>query len=97
MLLAQGWGCHRGALLVKSESELLSYQTGGYRRVCGRDRLGLGDCSRRRSAGALQCEADPVLVIPRNVVGQWNQVFVQPLPEEEVTVRHDQDPRVSWI
>lgn len=31
----------------------------------------------------------------RNVAGQWNQVFVQPLPEEEVTVRHDQDPRVS--
>uniref|UniRef100_A0A672U633 Nucleoporin 160 n=1 Tax=Strigops habroptila TaxID=2489341 RepID=A0A672U633_STRHB len=30
----------------------------------------------------------------QNVAGQWNQVFVQPLPEEEVTVRHDQDPRI---
>uniref|UniRef100_A0A8C5TIX1 Nucleoporin 160 n=1 Tax=Malurus cyaneus samueli TaxID=2593467 RepID=A0A8C5TIX1_9PASS len=30
----------------------------------------------------------------QNVAGQWNQVFVQPLPEEEVTVRQDQDPRI---
>uniref|UniRef100_A0A8C4YGS2 Nucleoporin 160 n=1 Tax=Gopherus evgoodei TaxID=1825980 RepID=A0A8C4YGS2_9SAUR len=30
-----------------------------------------------------------------NIAGQWNQVFVQPLPEEEVTIRDDQDPRVS--
>uniref|UniRef100_A0A8C2TN59 Nucleoporin 160 n=1 Tax=Coturnix japonica TaxID=93934 RepID=A0A8C2TN59_COTJA len=30
----------------------------------------------------------------QNVAGQWNQVFMQPLPEEEVTVRHDQDPRI---
>ncbi|PKU31882.1 hypothetical protein llap_17814 [Limosa lapponica baueri] len=32
-----------------------------------------------------------------NVAGQWNQVFVQPLPEEEVTVRHDQDPRETYL
>uniref|UniRef100_A0A8C9EK46 Nucleoporin 160 n=1 Tax=Pavo cristatus TaxID=9049 RepID=A0A8C9EK46_PAVCR len=30
----------------------------------------------------------------QNVAGQWNQVFMQPLPEEEVTVRHGQDPRI---
>uniref|UniRef100_A0A8C0FXK2 Nucleoporin 160 n=1 Tax=Chelonoidis abingdonii TaxID=106734 RepID=A0A8C0FXK2_CHEAB len=29
-----------------------------------------------------------------NIAGQWNQVFVQPLPEEVVTIRDDQDPRV---
>ncbi|OPJ74162.1 nuclear pore complex protein Nup160 [Patagioenas fasciata monilis] len=33
----------------------------------------------------------------QNVAGQWNQVFVQPLPEEEVTVRHDQDPRETYL
>lgn len=31
----------------------------------------------------------------RNIAGQWNQVFVQSLPEEEVNIRDDQDPRVS--
>uniref|UniRef100_A0A8C5F0Q5 Nucleoporin 160 n=1 Tax=Gopherus evgoodei TaxID=1825980 RepID=A0A8C5F0Q5_9SAUR len=30
----------------------------------------------------------------QNIAGQWNQVFVQPLPEEEVTIRDDQDPRI---
>lgn len=39
----------------------------------------------------------PGLFPSRNVAGQWNQVFVQPLPEEEVTVRQDQDPRVSQL
>ncbi|NXF12677.1 NU160 protein, partial [Smithornis capensis] len=33
----------------------------------------------------------------QNVAGQWNQVFVQPLPEEEVTVRQDQDPRETYL
>ncbi|XP_065611600.1 nuclear pore complex protein Nup160 [Cyrtonyx montezumae] len=33
----------------------------------------------------------------QNVAGQWNQVFVQPLPEEEVTVRHNQDPRETYL
>ncbi|XP_009996786.1 PREDICTED: LOW QUALITY PROTEIN: nuclear pore complex protein Nup160, partial [Chaetura pelagica] len=33
----------------------------------------------------------------QNVAGQWNQVFVQPLPEEEVTVRPDQDPRETYL
>ncbi|NWY07888.1 NU160 protein, partial [Nothoprocta ornata] len=33
----------------------------------------------------------------QNVAGQWNQVFMQPLPEEEVTVRHDQDPRETYL
>ncbi|XP_063014518.1 nuclear pore complex protein Nup160 [Melospiza melodia melodia] len=33
----------------------------------------------------------------QNVAGQWNQVFVQPLPEEEVTVRQDQDPREIYL
>ncbi|XP_072722022.1 nuclear pore complex protein Nup160 [Ciconia boyciana] len=33
----------------------------------------------------------------QNVAGQWNKVFVQPLPEEEVTVRHDQDPRETYL
>uniref|UniRef100_A0A8B9EMR6 Nucleoporin 160 n=1 Tax=Anser cygnoides TaxID=8845 RepID=A0A8B9EMR6_ANSCY len=56
--------------------------------------LGSADGFWRCSVGVLQCKADPVFVILRNVAGQWNQVFVQPLPEEEVTVRHDQDPRI---
>uniref|UniRef100_A0A8C5L5G5 Nucleoporin 160 n=1 Tax=Jaculus jaculus TaxID=51337 RepID=A0A8C5L5G5_JACJA len=30
-----------------------------------------------------------------NVAGQWNPVFMQPLPEEEIIIRDDQDPRVS--
>ncbi len=29
-----------------------------------------------------------------NTTGTWNQVFVQPSPEEEVHVGEDQDPRV---
>lgn len=29
-----------------------------------------------------------------NTAGQWNQVFVQPAPEEEVHIGMDQDPRV---
>ncbi|XP_052552283.1 nuclear pore complex protein Nup160 [Tympanuchus pallidicinctus] len=33
----------------------------------------------------------------QNVAGQWNQVFMQPLPEEEVTIRHDQDPRETYL
>uniref|UniRef100_A0A452I224 Uncharacterized protein n=1 Tax=Gopherus agassizii TaxID=38772 RepID=A0A452I224_9SAUR len=32
-----------------------------------------------------------------NIAGQWNQVFVQPLPEEEVTIRDDQDPRETYL
>ncbi|PNJ68214.1 NUP160 isoform 1, partial [Pongo abelii] len=28
-----------------------------------------------------------------NVAGQWNPVFMQPLPEEEIVIRDDQDPR----
>ena len=30
-----------------------------------------------------------------NVAGQWSPVFMQPLPEEEIVIRDDQDPRVS--
>uniref|UniRef100_A0A8C4PML3 Nucleoporin 160 n=1 Tax=Equus asinus asinus TaxID=83772 RepID=A0A8C4PML3_EQUAS len=30
-----------------------------------------------------------------NIAGQWNPVFMQPLPEEEIIIRDDQDPRVS--
>uniref|UniRef100_A0A8B9EMS6 Nucleoporin 160 n=1 Tax=Anser cygnoides TaxID=8845 RepID=A0A8B9EMS6_ANSCY len=59
--------------------------------------LGSADGFWRCSVGVLQCKADPVFVILRNVAGQWNQVFVQPLPEEEVTVRHDQDPRETYL
>uniref|UniRef100_A0A452I247 Uncharacterized protein n=1 Tax=Gopherus agassizii TaxID=38772 RepID=A0A452I247_9SAUR len=33
----------------------------------------------------------------QNIAGQWNQVFVQPLPEEEVTIRDDQDPRETYL
>ncbi|KAG8519590.1 LOW QUALITY PROTEIN: Nuclear pore complex protein Nup160, partial [Galemys pyrenaicus] len=29
-----------------------------------------------------------------NVAGQWNPVFMQPLPEEEIIIRDDQDPRI---
>uniref|UniRef100_A0A2K5ZAL1 Nucleoporin 160 n=1 Tax=Mandrillus leucophaeus TaxID=9568 RepID=A0A2K5ZAL1_MANLE len=29
-----------------------------------------------------------------NVAGQWNPVFMQPLPEEEIVIRDDQDPRI---
>lgn len=32
-----------------------------------------------------------------NVAGQWNPVFMQPLPEEEIVIRDDQDPRVSML
>uniref|UniRef100_A0ACB8G2G4 Uncharacterized protein n=1 Tax=Sphaerodactylus townsendi TaxID=933632 RepID=A0ACB8G2G4_9SAUR len=31
-----------------------------------------------------------------NVAGQWNQVSVQPLPDEEVDIRDDQDPRETY-
>lgn len=30
-----------------------------------------------------------------NIAGQWNPVFIQSLPEEEIVIRDDQDPRVS--
>ncbi|KAF4009453.1 hypothetical protein G4228_000119 [Cervus hanglu yarkandensis] len=29
-----------------------------------------------------------------NVAGQWSPVFMQPLPEEEIVIRDDQDPRI---
>ena len=32
-----------------------------------------------------------------NTAGQWNQVFVQPPPEEEVQIGADQDPRVRLL
>ncbi|CAB1414934.1 unnamed protein product [Pleuronectes platessa] len=32
-----------------------------------------------------------------NLAGQWNQVFVQPPPEEEVHVGVDQDPRETYL
>ncbi|KAM9659413.1 nuclear pore complex protein Nup160 isoform 8-T8 [Trichechus inunguis] len=32
-----------------------------------------------------------------NVAGQWNPVFMQPLPEEEVIIRDDQDPREVYL
>lgn len=35
-----------------------------------------------------------VTVLCSNTAGQWNQVFVQPPPEEEVHIGVDQDPRV---
>lgn len=90
--------CWLNLSLVTSQSSSVTKPKVAAKSVAGgRDRLGLADGSRRRSVGVLQCKADPVFVILRNVAGQWNQVFVQPLPEEEVTVRHDQDPRVSWI
>ncbi|XP_068947747.1 nuclear pore complex protein Nup160 [Petaurus breviceps papuanus] len=32
-----------------------------------------------------------------NVAGQWNPVFMQSLPEEEITIRDDQDPRETYL
>ncbi|KFO19850.1 Nuclear pore complex protein Nup160 [Fukomys damarensis] len=32
-----------------------------------------------------------------NVAGQWNPVFMQPLPEEELVIRDDQDPREVYV
>eukprot|EP00066_Takifugu_rubripes_P016720 XP_011605986.1 PREDICTED: LOW QUALITY PROTEIN: nuclear pore complex protein Nup160 [Takifugu rubripes] len=32
-----------------------------------------------------------------NTAGQWNQVFVQPPPEEEVHIGMDQDPRETYL
>ncbi|XP_029438431.1 nuclear pore complex protein Nup160 [Rhinatrema bivittatum] len=32
-----------------------------------------------------------------NLAGQWNQVFVQPLPEEDVNIDDDQDPRETYL
>ncbi|PNJ68219.1 NUP160 isoform 7 [Pongo abelii] len=32
-----------------------------------------------------------------NVAGQWNPVFMQPLPEEEIVIRDDQDPREMYL
>ncbi|EHB11142.1 Nuclear pore complex protein Nup160 [Heterocephalus glaber] len=32
-----------------------------------------------------------------NVAGQWNPVFIQPLPEEELVIRDDQDPREIYL
>lgn len=53
----------------------------------------------KKATGLVQVDAKLIsdLFPSRNVAGQWNQVFVQPLPEEEVTVRQDQDPRVSTV
>ncbi|XP_038262757.1 nuclear pore complex protein Nup160 isoform X2 [Dermochelys coriacea] len=33
----------------------------------------------------------------QNIAGQWNQVFVQSLPEEEVNIGDDQDPRETYL
>ncbi|XP_067406756.1 nuclear pore complex protein Nup160 isoform X2 [Emydura macquarii macquarii] len=33
----------------------------------------------------------------QNIAGQWNHVFVQPLLEEEVDIRDDQDPRETYL
>ncbi|XP_036283000.1 nuclear pore complex protein Nup160 isoform X1 [Pipistrellus kuhlii] len=32
-----------------------------------------------------------------NVAGQWNPVFMQPLPDEEIIIRDDQDPREMYL
>ncbi|KAF6333768.1 nucleoporin 160 [Rhinolophus ferrumequinum] len=32
-----------------------------------------------------------------NVAGQWNPVFMQPLPEEEIIIRNDQEPREIYL
>ncbi|XP_036116122.1 nuclear pore complex protein Nup160 [Molossus molossus] len=32
-----------------------------------------------------------------NAAGQWNPVFMQPLPEEEIVIRDDQDPREMYL
>ncbi|XP_060228163.1 nuclear pore complex protein Nup160 isoform X3 [Meriones unguiculatus] len=32
-----------------------------------------------------------------NIAGQWNPVFMQPLPEEEIVIRDDQDPREMYL
>ncbi|XP_075401825.1 nuclear pore complex protein Nup160 [Tenrec ecaudatus] len=32
-----------------------------------------------------------------NIAGQWNPVFMQPPPEEEVLIRDDQDPREIYL
>uniref|UniRef100_A0A8B9YK24 Nucleoporin 160 n=1 Tax=Bos mutus grunniens TaxID=30521 RepID=A0A8B9YK24_BOSMU len=32
-----------------------------------------------------------------NVAGQWSPVFMQPLPEEEIVIRDDQDPREMYL
>ncbi|XP_045147051.1 nuclear pore complex protein Nup160, partial [Echinops telfairi] len=32
-----------------------------------------------------------------NIAGQWNSVFMQPPPEEEVLIRDDQDPREIYL
>ncbi|XP_019512035.1 PREDICTED: nuclear pore complex protein Nup160 [Hipposideros armiger] len=32
-----------------------------------------------------------------NVAGQWNPVFMQPLPEEEIIIRNDQEPREMYL
>ncbi|XP_036390935.1 nuclear pore complex protein Nup160 [Megalops cyprinoides] len=32
-----------------------------------------------------------------NVAGQWNQVFVQPPPEEEIPIGFDHDPRETYL
>ncbi|NXH18801.1 NU160 protein, partial [Bucco capensis] len=33
----------------------------------------------------------------QNIAGQWNQVFMEPLPEVEVPVRPHQDPREAYL
>lgn len=40
-------------------------------------------------------DLNSVSLLSSNTAGQWNQVFVQPPPEEEVLVGVDLDPRVS--
>ncbi|GAA6080643.1 nuclear pore complex protein Nup160, partial [Tachysurus ichikawai] len=32
-----------------------------------------------------------------NAAGMWNQVFVQPAPEEEVHIGAEQDPRETYL
>ena len=36
-------------------------------------------------------------LLASNTAGQWNKVFVQPPPEEEVQIGADQDPQVRRL
>lgn len=41
--------------------------------------------------------SSPVGVFHSNTAAQWNQVFVQPPPEEEIHIGVDLDPRVRPV
>lgn len=54
-------------------------------------------CSLPVSIICLRTCSSPVGMFHSNTAAQWNQVFVQPPPEEEIHIGVDLDPRVRPV